>query len=131
VKDASPSNGSGKIRERRRWPRLALAIPVFLRSRDAKGKEILEFATALNISAGGAQVAVRRLIPPKAKLVLEIPTAPLAREAKLPASQRLLAARMVRVEPANGCYFLGMKFARPLATPTRLTPARRKVSIPL
>ena len=38
--------------ERRKWPRLPIAIPVFVRSRDEKGKELLEFATALNISAG-------------------------------------------------------------------------------
>jgi len=33
---------------------------MFVRSRDEKGKEFLEFATALNVSAGGALVAVRR-----------------------------------------------------------------------
>ena len=49
--------------ERRKWTRLPLAIPVFVRSRDEKGKEFLEFATALNISAGGALVAVRRSSP--------------------------------------------------------------------
>jgi len=32
--------------ERRKWTRLPLAIPVFVRSRDDKGKELLEFATA-------------------------------------------------------------------------------------
>jgi hypothetical protein len=37
-----------------------LAIPVFVRSRDEKGREFLEFATALNISAGGMLVAVMR-----------------------------------------------------------------------
>jgi len=42
--------------ERRSWPRLPLAIPVFVRSRDEKGKEFLEFATALNVSAGGALI---------------------------------------------------------------------------
>src|ERR1700732_2861773 len=46
--------------QRRRWPRLPIAIPVFVRSRDEKGKEVLEFATALNISAGGGRVGGRR-----------------------------------------------------------------------
>src|SRR5256885_9174410 len=57
--------------ERRKWPRLALAIPVFVRSRDEKGKEFLEFATALNVSAGGALVAVRRALPAAAQVLLE------------------------------------------------------------
>ena len=48
--------------ERRKWTRLPLAIPVFVRSRDEKGKEFLEFATALNVSAGGMLVAMRRAI---------------------------------------------------------------------
>jgi len=52
---------------------LPLAIPVFVRSRDEKGKEFLEFATALNVSAGGALVAVRRSLPPTAQVLLEIP----------------------------------------------------------
>ena len=39
--------------ERRAWVRLPLAIPVFVRSRDQNGKDFLEFATAVNISAGG------------------------------------------------------------------------------
>ena len=58
--------------ERRKWPRLALAIPVFVRSRDEKGKEFLEFATALNVSAGGALVAVRRSLPLSAQVFLRL-----------------------------------------------------------
>ena len=49
--------------ERRRWQRLPLAIPVFIRCQDENGKDILEFATALNVSAGGMLVAVRRMLP--------------------------------------------------------------------
>ena len=62
--------------ERRKWARLPLAIPVFVRSRDGKGKEFLEFATALNVSAGGMLVAIRRALPAIAQIRLEIPSAP-------------------------------------------------------
>src|SRR3989440_12837818 len=86
--------------ERRRWTRLPLAIPVFVRSRDEKGKEFLEFATALNISAGGALVAVRRSLPLSAQVSLEIPSAPLAATAALPRAARTLRARTVRVSHA-------------------------------
>src|SRR5208282_6590375 len=57
--------------ERRKWPRLPLAIPVFVRSRDDKGKEFLEFATALNVSAGGMLLAVRRVLSSSAQIQLE------------------------------------------------------------
>ena len=56
-------NGAKAGNERRKWARLPLAIPVFVRSRDGKGKEFLEFATALNVSAGGMLVAIRRALP--------------------------------------------------------------------
>ena len=59
----------------------ALAIPVFVRSRDDKGKEFLEFATALNIGGGGALIALRRALPQSARVLLEIPSAPLAASA--------------------------------------------------
>jgi PilZ domain len=100
--------------ERRKWPRLPLAIPVFVKSRDEKGKEFLEFATALNISAAGALVAVRRPLSLLSQLLLEIPSAPLAATAKLPKASRSLRAKCVRVTHADGYYLAGLKFSRPL-----------------
>ena len=101
-------------KERRKWIRLPLAIPVFVRYRDDQGREFLEFATALNISAGGALVAVRRSLPPTAQLVLEIPSAPLAAAAALPPAARTLRARTLRVSHADGYHLLGLRFSRPL-----------------
>jgi len=100
--------------ERRKWPRLPLAIPVFVRSKDDSGKDFLEFATALNVGAGGALVAVRRSLPPSAQVLLEIPSAPLATAAALPKSSRTLRARALRVTHAEGYHLLGLKFSRPL-----------------
>jgi len=101
-------------KERRKWPRLPLAIPVFVRSKDEKGKDFLEFATALNVSAGGALVAVRRSLPRTAQVLLEIPSAPLAVTNSLPRAARTLRARTVRVQNADGYHLLGLKFSRPL-----------------
>ena len=67
---------------------MPLAIPVFVRSRDGKGKEFLEFATALNVSAGGMLVAIRRVLPAIAQIRLEIPSAPVAALALLPRAAR-------------------------------------------
>ena len=100
--------------ERRKWPRLPLAIPVFVRSRDDSGKDFLEFATALNVCAGGALVALRRSLPPSAQVLLEIPSAPLAAAAALPKASRTLRARALRVTHAEGYHLLGLKFSRPL-----------------
>ncbi len=118
--------------ERRKWPRLPLAIPVFVRTRDGKGKELLEFATALNVSAGGMLVAVRRVLPALAQISLEIPSAPVAALALMPQASRNLRAKALRTTPAQGYYLLGLKFSRPLVLPSiRRQVRRRKVASPL
>ena len=115
--------------ERRKWARLPLAIPVFVRSRDEKGKEVLEFATALNVSAGGMLVAVRRVLPSSPQILLEIPSAPLAALAALPPASRNLRAKALRSSHAEGYYLLGLKFFRPLLdSRTERVTLRRKLA---
>ncbi len=120
-------NGMRAGAERRKWTRLPLAIPVFVRSRDEKGKEFLEFATALNVSAGGMLVAIRRVLPPIAQIQLEIPSAPVAAFV-LPKAARALRAKALRTTPAEGYYLLGLKFARPLLLSENHNGRRRKVA---
>lgn len=112
--------------ERRKWARLPLAIPVFVRSRDDKGKEFLEFATALNVSAGGMLVAVRKTLPLVGQIELEIPSAPVAALALLPRVSRNLRAKALRTTPADGFYLLGLKFSRPLLRSADSDGARRR-----
>jgi hypothetical protein len=116
--------------ERRKWTRLPLAIPIFVHSRDGQGKEFLEFATALNVGAGGMLVAMRRALPAIAQIRLEIPSAPVAALALLPQASRTLRAKVLRTTPASGFYLLGLKFSRPLlrATPAPNGLRRRKIA---
>jgi hypothetical protein len=100
--------------DRRRWERLPVAIPVFLRVANTDGSEVVEFATALNISAGGALVAVRRPFPDSSRVSIEIPSAPIPQSTGLPDSVRNLKARLVRVTHSERCHLLGLKFSRPL-----------------
>lgn len=118
--------------ERRKWPRLPLAIPVFVRSHDGKGNEFLEFATALNVSAGGMLVAIRRILPSSNHIRLEIPSAPVASLALLPRGARSLRAKALRNTPVKGFYLLGLKFSRPLLHPASSNHTRRrKVTSPV
>jgi len=117
--ERSPMNGARQVDERRKWARLPLAIPVFVRTRDGKGKEFLEFATSLNVSAGGMLVAIRRSLPSVAQIRLEIPSAPVAAMAPRPRAARTLVARTLRTTPADGYYLLGLKFSRPLPLASR------------
>jgi len=88
---------------------ITLAIPIFVRSRDEKGKDFLEFATAMNVSAGGALVAVRRSLPHSTQVSLEIPTAPFLTAKGQPQGSRNMRARAVRVEHADGYQLVGLR----------------------
>jgi hypothetical protein len=103
-------------KEERKWARLQLAIPVFIRTRDGNGKDLLEFATAINISPGGALVVVRRSLPKSTLVSLEIPSAPLGPINGLKTTSRVMQAKAVWVAHHDDCHLLGLKFARPLST---------------
>jgi PilZ domain len=115
--------------ERRKWARLPLAIPVFVRSRDQEGKEFLEFATAWNVSAGGALIAVRRSLRLSSQVLLEIPSAPAATSPSRATASSRVQAKTKWVSHAEGYHLVGLKFAHPLlnhASPRR--PRGRKVA---
>jgi hypothetical protein len=117
-------------RERRKWTRLQLAIPVFVRGRDDSDKEHLEFATAVNISSGGAMVVVRRALPCASAVSLEIPSVPLGPGSGLPRSFRTMRAKTVWITHLDGYHLLGLKFARPIGTDSKKRPSglRRKAT---
>lgn len=125
-------NAKTSTGERRRWPRLPLAIPVFVRSTVESEKEtdkqFLEFATALNVSAGGMLIVVRRSVPSSAQVQLEIPSAPIAALAALPSVARSLRARVTRMQHGEGYNLLGLKFSRPLLNSQRAAKPRRKTA---
>ena len=120
-------------KDERKWARLHLAIPVFVRSRDGSGKDSLEFATAINISPGGALVVVRRSVPQSAVISLEIPSAPIGPTAGLKTSSRVIRGKAVWVTHLDAYHLLGLKFDRPLSTDTAPDSGRhlRKPSAPL
>jgi len=100
--------------ERRKNERVPLAVPVFVRGKDPEGKEFLEFATALNVSAGGALLATRRFLPLFSVIALEVPSAPLPRARILPRAVRRLRGRLLRVTVVDGYQLWGLKFSTPL-----------------
>ena len=109
----------------RKWARLRLAIPVFVRTRTEDGKESLEFATAVNISPGGALVVARRSVSKSAWVSLEIPSAPIAPVYGMPRSSRTMRAKTVWVHHLDDYHLLGLKFARPIGTDGISAPMMR------
>lgn len=108
----------------RKFARLQLAIPVFVRTRDESGQDVLEFATAINISAGGALVVVRRSLPKSAVVSLEIPSAPIGPANGLPSAARVMRAKAVWVTHLDDYHLLGLKFTRPLTTDAEPLPRK-------
>lgn len=101
------------VGERRGWDRLPISIPFFVRGRNANGDEFLEFATALNLSAGGVLLAARRYLDPGTEISLEIPVA-LVNKAQLPRSVSLLRATVLRCTADRQYFLLGLQFHEPL-----------------
>lgn len=99
--------------DRREWDRLPLSIPFFVRGKKDSGDEFLEFATALNLSAGGVLLAARRFLEPGTQITLEVPVA-LVNKAQLPRSNSLLRATVLRCTPDRQYFLLGLEFDEPL-----------------
>lgn len=105
------------VAERRDWERLPISIPFFVRGRKSTGEEFLEFATALNLSAGGVLLATRRYLDPGTQISLEVPVA-LVSKAQLPRSVSLLHATVLRCTPDRQYFLLGLQFDEPLVAPS-------------
>jgi hypothetical protein len=101
------------VAERRGWERLPISIPFFVRGSTASGEEFLEFATALNLSAGGVLLATRRYLDPGTEISLEVPVA-LVNKAQLPRSVSRLQAKVLRCTADRQYFLLGVKFEEPL-----------------
>ncbi|MGH9400713.1 MAG: PilZ domain-containing protein [Terriglobia bacterium] len=101
-------------KERRISQRLPLAVPIFARGLDDRGKEFLEFTTTLNISASGALLAMRRYLPLDSTITLEIPAAPLPRLASRPRMVRTVEAQVIRVVRSEPSYLWALSFNHPI-----------------
>ena len=97
------------MEERRQWPRLALAIPVFVRGSDREGSEFLDLGTILNISAGGALFATHKLLQQGSRILLEIPAA-FPSETVREKVKRKFRARIVRTGRRNHFFRYAARF---------------------
>jgi len=73
---------------------------------------MLEFGTAINVSAGGALVAVKR-VPNNKDVLLEMPVPP-GFSPHAPTSHRVIESRIVRSQAGPLHTYLGLEFKKPL-----------------
>jgi len=70
-------------------------------------------------------LAIQRHLPPGAKIMLEIPSAPASTQNKVPRRvKQSFSAKLVRVTNGDHCKLLGLKFQRPLIPRT----VKRKIA---
>lgn len=96
----------------RRWQRLPIAFPVFVHGTDSDGRSVLEFGTAINVSAGGALIAVKR-VPVEKEIMIEMPVPP-SFISHAPATHRMIEGRIVRSHSGEKHTYLGLEFKKPL-----------------
>jgi hypothetical protein len=104
--------------ERRSWQRLPLAIPVFIRAADRHGNEFRELTCAIDISAGGALVAVRHDLKVGGRLKLEIPCVPMPDTRRQSSRSQILPARVLRSSGADYVRRVALKFTKSLIPST-------------
>jgi hypothetical protein len=100
--------------ERRSWQRLPLAVPVFIRAADRQGNEFLELTCAIDISAGGALVTIRRELKVGTRLKVEIPCVPVPDKRRQSARSQILPAKVLRIDGGDYLRRVALKFTKSL-----------------
>jgi hypothetical protein len=103
--------------ERRAWKRIPISIPFFVSGTKAAGERFSEYASALNISAGGLLLATRRYFEIGIEILLEAPVLP-SKKAPLPLVIAPLRAGVLRCQATPQCFLVGLKFDQPLVSET-------------
>src|SRR5580704_3272173 len=96
-----PTTAKQPAEERRRWARLSLAIPVFVRGVDGLGREFIEFCALL---------AIRKPLRRRSRVSLEMPLALVLKNVRLRRTKRMLRARVVRSMAIDGWNLCGLQF---------------------
>ena len=104
--------------DRRRWERLPICVPMFVHWSSDQGRELNEFATALNISAGGALLAMHRCAPIGTKVRIEIPCAPVINNVQPGKAVNHFYAEVVRIETSGTTHVVGAQFVPPVTSIT-------------
>ncbi len=108
-----PVMQDARLQEKRRWPRLPISFPLFVRGEDGHGAQFKELATAINVSAGGILLALSPKRVLSSPVVVEMPVGRTAPDASL-STIREIYADVLRTEPRSRANVFALKFRRSL-----------------
>jgi PilZ domain len=100
--------------ERRRYQRIRLQVPLFIRGKDAQGDQFMELAKTLDISAIGAFLASPRPLALGGFITLTIPAPSITSSGLVPAGMAPIQARIRRQQEAGDVYLVGVEFLKPI-----------------
>jgi hypothetical protein len=100
--------------ERRRFQRIRLQVPLFIRGRDAHGEQFLELAKTLDLSALGAFITCPRSLSLGDIVTLTIPAPSMTSSALVPAGMPPIQARVRRQREAGDIRLVGVEFLKPI-----------------
>jgi hypothetical protein len=100
--------------ERRRFQRLNLQIPMFIRGKDSHGEQFLELAKTLDISGLGAFLTCPRPLSLNEVVVLTIPAPSITSSALVPSGMPPIQARVKRQQQAGDVHLVGVEFLKPI-----------------
>ena len=100
--------------ERRRFQRIRLQVPLFLRGRDSHGEPFLELAKSLDISGLGAFLTSPRQLGLGEAITLTIPAPSITSSALVPSGMPPIQARVQRQHEAGDIYLVGVEFVKPI-----------------
>lgn len=100
--------------KQRRFPRIRLQIPVFLRAQDASGVDFVELTKTLNISASGACIASTHMLRQDQVVHLTIPTPSPASSGLVPMETPPIVAKVLRQQSAGDLKLFGLAFFKTL-----------------
>ena len=100
--------------ERRRFQRIRLQVPLFVRGRDSHGEQFLELAKTLNISGLGAFITCPRALALNEIITLTIPAPSITSSALVPAGMPPIQAKVKRQHEAGDVHLIGVEFIKPI-----------------
>ncbi len=101
--------------ERRRFQRIRLQVPLFIRGRDEEHEQFMELAKTLDISAIGALITCPRPLALGDVITLTIPAPSITSSALVPAGMPPIQARVKRQQEAGDVFLVGVEFLRSIA----------------
>jgi hypothetical protein len=100
--------------ERRRFQRIHLQVPMFIRGKDAHSEQFLELAKTLDVSGLGAFLTSPRSLSVDEIITLTIPAPSITSTGLIPAGMPPIQARVKRLQQAGDVYLIGVEFLKPI-----------------